>query len=152
MAAGAREPRAASLCVCVAVSVSLQGCCSRGAAAPREDRQEACDHGCEQKPSGQAARPTFCASTTYWATMKGENTRNSSARAATWLYIRSRRRAHSSTTGRSSALPVGAAFPNRLIQRPCILTLQFYAFNMPQLFKPSVSVLFVFLDSLTGSI
>lgn len=51
---------------------------------------------------------TFCTSVTYWATIKGENTVNSSARAAMWLYILSTRRAHSRTTDRSSVLPKGA--------------------------------------------
>ena len=40
------------VCLCVAISVALRGCCSCGATATREDRQEACDRGCEQKPSG----------------------------------------------------------------------------------------------------
>ena len=58
----------------------------------------------------ERARFTFCTSVTYQATIKGENTVNSSARAAMWLYILSTRRAHSRTTDRSSVLPMGATF------------------------------------------
>lgn len=71
---------------------------------------EALVEGLQMKALGEreGAPFTFCTSVTYWATIKGENTVNSSARAAMWLYILSTRRAHSRTTDRSSVLPKGA--------------------------------------------